>query len=201
MTELLEQARNFSWPFYIDYVPNWVTTRNALEEKNIQKVIWKAEQYKLFEAKTSGNVLEEDVRRNKVVFLDPKDIEDIFQKITETIHEVNSKYFQFDLIGFFEGLQFTEYNAPADEYKAHIDRMYGNQNVRKLSMVIQLSDPDTYEGGDLELILGHGRDIYKLPREKGAMILFPSWMLHRVTPVTKGKRQSLVGWVCGRPFK
>jgi PKHD-type hydroxylase len=201
MTELLDQARNFSWPFYVDSTPNWVTSKETLDEKNIQKVIYHAEQYKMFQATTAGNLLEEDIRRNKVVFLDPMCIEEIFQRITDVIHDINTKYFKFDITGIFEGLQFTEYNAPNDEYKAHVDRLYGNRNIRKLSFSIQLTDPKDYEGGDLEIILGHGRDIYKMPREKGSMIVFPSYVLHRVTPVTKGKRQSLVGWICGKPFK
>ena len=63
-------------------------------------------------------------------------------------------------------------------------------------MSLILSDPDEYEGGQLE-IWGKPIDVYK----KGSIIFFPSWMPHRVTPVTKGTRYSLVMWFMGAPFK
>ena len=68
--------------------------------------------------------------------------------------------------------------------------------TRKISMSLVLSDPDEYEGGQLE-IWGKSIDVYK----KGSIIFFPSWMPHRVTPVTKGTRYSLVMWFIGAPFK
>ena len=71
-----------------------------------------------------------------------------------------------------------------------------NGKTRKISMSLVLSDPDEYEGGQLE-IWGKSIDVYK----KGSIIFFPSWMPHRVTPVTKGTRYSLVMWFIGAPFK
>jgi PKHD-type hydroxylase len=66
-------------------------------------------------------------------------------------------------------------------------------------MVVQLTDPDEYEGGELELCLGG--EPFVVPREQGTLITFPSYVLHRVKPTTKGTRHSLVGWVTGRPFR
>jgi PKHD-type hydroxylase len=68
-------------------------------------------------------------------------------------------------------------------------------NHRKISITIQLSDPDEYEGGDLELWAGVGQ--VKAPRFQGCAVLFPSYILHRVTPVITGTRKSLVLWVGG----
>lgn len=67
---------------------------------------------------------------------------------------------------------------------------------RKLSVVVQLSEPDRYQGGDLQL----ERFVHPNPEElrsRGAMIVFPSILFHRVTPITKGERSSLVGWMEG----
>ena len=78
-----------------------------------------------------------------------------------------------------------------------------NENVelvRKLSFVLQLSDPDDYEGGNTQLI-DEGGSTYFLPRKKGTMALFDSRTQHRVLKVTKGMRKSLVGWTVGPRWK
>tara|TARA_B100000035_G_scaffold271965_1_gene247077 strand:- start:718 stop:1338 length:621 start_codon:yes stop_codon:yes gene_type:complete len=68
--------------------------------------------------------------------------------------------------------------------------------VRKLSFVLQLSDPDDYEGGNLQLIDETGK-CYFAPRQRGTVILFDSRTQHRVLKVTKGTRKSIVGWTVG----
>jgi len=70
---------------------------------------------------------------------------------------------------------------------------------RKLSVVIQLSDPSEYDGGNLQFMLGNESENAK--KEKGMLYAFPSWVLHRVTPVTEGTRRSLVIWLSGPKFK
>ena len=72
--------------------------------------------------------------------------------------------------------------------------------VRKLSFTLQLSDPDDYEGGNVELI-NEANENYIAPRERGTMILFDSRTQHRVNKVTKGTRRSIVGWVLGPRWK
>ena len=63
---------------------------------------------------------------------------------------------------------------------------------------MQLSDPASYEGGNLEIM--NSRDPQAMPRDRGVIIMFPSFTLHRVTKVTRGVRRSLVGWIGGPPF-
>ena len=70
---------------------------------------------------------------------------------------------------------------------------------RKLSIIVQLSDEDEYEGGDINLKIG-SRDL-DLPKKKGGVIVFPSFILHRVLPVTKGSRKSLVSWISGPNYR
>ena len=74
------------------------------------------------------------------------------------------------------------------------------EQIRKLSFSLLLSDPDTYEGGNLQLLAEDGKSYYA-PRKRGTIILFDSRTQHRVKKVTKGIRKSLVGWVCGNRWK
>ena len=74
------------------------------------------------------------------------------------------------------------------------------EQIRKLSFSLLLSDPDTYEGGNLQLLAEDGKSYFP-PRKRGTIILFDSRTQHRVKKVTKGIRKSLVGWVCGNGWK
>ncbi len=87
-----------------------------------------------------------------------------------------------------------------DHYGWHMDvGPDGDTATRKISVTVQLSDPDTYEGGNLELMPG---DVAIMRRVQGGAVLFPSFLLHRVTPMEKGTRYSLVAWFVGtRPLQ
>ena len=124
----------------------------------------------------------------------------IYNKLTSLINEVNNIHFNFDL-DIISVLQFTEYYSSNNGmYRAHIDAN-GTKNPinRKLSVVIQLSDPEEYEGGDL--LLYYGKDPVCIKKKKGSMVFFPSFVLHEVTPVTSGCRRTLVGWIEGPQFR
>lgn len=125
----------------------------------------------------------------------------IYAKLGHVCRILNGQNYRFDLWGFAERLQFTEYDsADQGHYSWHMDSgINNNYPPRKLSMVMQLSDPDSYEGGDLQLQSGH--DPVTVTRKQGLITVFPSFMLHRVTPVTSGVRHSLVAWVSGPAFK
>src|SRR5262249_59421735 len=113
---------------------------------------------------------------------------------------VNAQHFQFDLTGFAEGLQLTRYDA-ADkgEYEWHQDCGAPEGVARKLSLTLQLTDPGKYEGGGLEL--QYGSQPVEIPKRRGYIAIFPSYQLHRVTPVVQGTRNSLVGWISGPQFR
>ena len=72
--------------------------------------------------------------------------------------------------------------------------------VRKLSFAMQLSDPDDYEGGNVQLLDEAGNS-YIVPRKRGTIVLFDSRTQHRVLKVTKGTRKSIVGWTVGPRWK
>ncbi len=85
--------------------------------------------------------------------------------------------------------------------KVHIDYLNKNTElVRKLSFTLQLSDPNDYEGGNVQLMNDAGQS-YIAPRKRGTIILFDARTQHRVNKVTKGTRRSIVGWVVGPRWK
>jgi PKHD-type hydroxylase len=76
---------------------------------------------------------------------------------------------------------------------------YGGTISRKLSMVVQLTDPSEYEGGNLQVFTSEQPK--NIRKQRGLIAVFPSFIVHQVTPVTQGTRQSLVAWVSGPSFK
>jgi len=124
----------------------------------------------------------------------------IYQRLTDLIQENNQQFFNFDL-SMIENLQFTYYSSKENGcYKSHVDQLtWKLSHNRKLSIVVQLSDPNEYEGGDLRLHTSH--DPILINKESGLVVMFPSYTLHEVSPVTKGERYSLVAWVHGPAFK
>ena len=118
------------------------------------------------------------------------------------VDNANKINFQYDIEGFdHERIQYTHYKE-GDFYSWHQDDSIANNHLRprKLSIVVQQSDPEDYEGGNLEL-LGAFDQKYLAPRTKGTIIVFDSRTRHRVTKVRSGYRRSLVGWVVGPKWK
>jgi PKHD-type hydroxylase len=123
----------------------------------------------------------------------------IYDTLSWNIQVINKDAFNFDLT-HIETLQFTEYNEDVSGcYRAHVDNGETMAGFRKLSFVLQLSDPAKYEGGELMLHVGPEPTV--MPKERGKLLFFPSYTLHEVKPVTQGTRHSLVGWVAGPRFK
>ena len=144
------------------------------------------------------NTINTSQRRSKVFWI-PKTAEfiDIYKRFQRLIGQCNSEFFQFKLTELSELIQYTVYNSnDLGHYDWHID-MGPHKARRKISIVCQLSDPSEYEGGELQFNTGQ---ITIAEKQKGTVILFPSYLLHRVTPVTKGIRRSLVIWVEGPAF-
>jgi len=144
-----------------------------------------------------------DVRRSNVMWMPCNEHTFwVFEILGNVVSKINSMFFRFDLTGFGEHIQLTNYDSSElGMYGWHIDK--GNNfeaPSRKLSVVVQLSNPEDYEGGDLE-VQPYGSEIFKVEKKRGYITFFPSWTLHQVTPVIRGNRQSLVAWISGPPFK
>lgn len=140
-------------------------------------------------------------RRSKISWMrsDQEETRWMFERITEGIEEINSRFFNYDL-DHIENIQFTEYDASYEGfYGKHIDIGHRSSCMRKLSFTIQLSNPSDYSGGDLCIYCSSDASI--MSKEQGTMTMFPSFAVHEVEPVTRGTRYALVGWVCGPPFR
>lgn len=122
----------------------------------------------------------------------------IYQKIANLVIDCNSRIYNFDINGFFEDFQFTKYGEGCF-YNYHEDLSAGASSIRKLSMVVQLSDEKDYTGG--ELILFSGNQKMVVPKKQGTVIFFPSYVTHKVSKVNSGERFSLVAWLSGAPFR
>ena len=166
---------------------------NWLQDKSKQ-----AEQNALV-GSSVGGVVNSNVRRSQVSWLNnAPDTHHIFNKLAEVVSLLNAQYYRFDLTGFGEPLQLTNYDqSEHGMYGWHQD--YGSQVSRKLSISVQLSDPSEYEGGNLQ-VMTSGQPV-NIRKQRGLIAIFPSYVLHQVTPVTQGSRQSLVAWVSGPALK
>lgn len=148
----------------------------------------------------SENVVQEKVRVTRTAWLFPSpDSKWIYDRMQRIVRTLNDRVYQFDLSGFSESFQYTVYHgSEGGHYDWHVD--HGPLGTRrKLSISVQLSDPSRYEGCDLEFHAGNKCEI--APRERGTVIAFPSYVLHRVTPCTKGTRKAIVAWITGPQFR
>ena len=190
------------WPLRIDTFPPFAYVKNFLSPEKCEEIIRIGKKKGMKQAMVgfgAGGKLNKKLRKSSTVFLYHTDnLEKLFQQMTDAVLKLNENFYNFHISSFSEGLQFTHYKAPGEKYGKHIDRGM-NGTTRKLSVSIQLSDPNKYKGGDLHLY--DGEDPIETIRDQGTLIMFPSFSLHEATPVTKGERFSLVAWITGDPFR
>jgi PKHD-type hydroxylase len=126
----------------------------------------------------------------------------IYDKIGELAMIANRDVFNFKLSHMPEQIQYTEYyGTNKGHYDWHMDiGTQGFMKFRKISVTVQLSGPEEYEGGDLQLWTG-GQYPMTAPKGKGNVVIFPSFMMHRVTPVSSGTRKSFVLWLGGGHYE
>jgi len=176
----------------------YVYWENFFAEQELNLILEYCENKKLEDAKIRDGI-QNDSRKSKINFTFPDEENRwIFNRLNNFAQMINDKFYGFDLIGY-HSFQFSTYNAKENgHYDWHVDSYVGNKNQigtglhRKLSMTLLLNDD--FEGGDFEINLSKPE---KIEIKKGMAIFFPSFVLHRVTPVTKGVRKSLVIWVEG----
>lgn len=131
----------------------------------------------------------------------------IFQKLNHAIDQINNTFYGFDLIGY-DAFQYGEYSGEeSGKYDWHMDTIMGPPGegqylMRKMSLSLLLNEPGTdFEGGEFELTDSGERATMVPEFTKGRIIAFPSFMIHRVKPVTEGLRKSIVVWVTGPKFR
>jgi predicted 2-oxoglutarate/Fe(II)-dependent dioxygenase YbiX len=149
----------------------------------------------------------DNVRKSQVSFHTLKDeTRWIFERLNSVIEQVNNRWYNFDLNGY-DQFQYTEYySSNGGHYGWHMDTQLGlpssnaYSETRKLSLTLLLNEPDVdFEGGQLQF--GHESNHNSAELKKGTIILFPSFELHQVAPVTTGTRKSIVVWVLGPKWR
>mgnify|MGYP003135593989 FL=1 len=148
---------------------------------------------------TKGGVIDTKTRTSHISWIPFKKMGDMYKDIEKIMKTTNGNHFGFDGMTITEMAQYTEY-PEGGFYDWHVDNDVNMQHeppVRKISMTLLLSPESEFEGGDLEL-QAEGK-VAKI--KQGQAIFFASFIRHRVKPVTRGRRQSLVMWFGGTPFK
>lgn len=120
----------------------------------------------------------------------------IGERIAAKVAEINDEVYKFDLIGLEDPVRVFSYRAEqSGKFDAHIDLSHV-QPLRKLTFSLLLSDPRDFEGGDLVFEMA----AFAEARRRGAIAVFPSFLLHEVSPLTTGHRVAIVGWAVGPTF-
>jgi len=144
-------------------------------------------------------VIDTETRTSHISWIPFKKMNDMYKDIQRIMKTTNGNHFGFDGMAITEMAQYTEY-LEGGFYNWHVDSAVNfahEPTVRKISMTLLLSPESEFEGGDLEL-MKEGK-VAKL--KQGQAIFFASFIRHRVTPIIKGNRKSLVMWFGGTPFK
>jgi len=180
------------------------TTGPIFTPKQCQMVIDKGMSLKKEKAEVGmgqrpGGGYDPDKRITTISWIPFKDMPEMYKDIEKTMLQANNNHFGFEGMQLTEPGQFTHYPT-GGFYEWHMDNdVVGKHQppVRKISMTLLLSPENEFEGGELEF-MQKGKTA-KL--KQGQAIFFASWLQHRVKPVTKGERKSLVMWFGGPSFK
>ena len=146
-----------------------------------------------------GGVLDTKTRTSHISWIPFKKMPEMYKDIEKIMRSTNGNHFGFEGMQITEQAQYTEY-PEGGFYDWHTDNDVNCQKeppVRKISMTCLLSPENEFEGGDLELV----KEGQSVKLKQGQAVFFASFIRHRVAPVTKGVRRSLVMWFRGTPFK
>lgn len=184
-----------------------VATAALLMPEECERVIKtaKVEQWNEGQLASNSGVVDSPVGQTTRSVLQQRLPSDAIWALAKVLHQVsalNSRFHRFDLAGIsqMDPAMLLKYEAQrTDHYEWHVDSGPSNSS-RKLSFSLQLSAPEDYDGGELEFLPPVDCDGQGM-RSRGALIVFPAFHLHRVTPLTRGTRHALVGWLHGNAFR
>ena len=144
-----------------------------------------------------GSLLNKNVRDAKEIIFEDDYIKN---KIKMVLELANLSIYKYN-IQELEDVKLLKYNI-GGKYQWHTDVGSKETSTRKLTAIVQLSDEQDYEGGDLEFGITDelGENNYVATKKQGSIIVFPSFLSHRVIPITKGTRYSLLTWMNGDSF-
>lgn len=179
---------------------NYYWFNAGFSSTEVDKIVEDAKEYPFVKALVVDEENTDKFRKSNIKWL-PYDSkwEWVIDRIMSQVVEANNAIWKFELNSIIDNIQYTEYEGNGGHYDWHLDIGPGKISHRKISIVIQLSDESDYVGGDLELMTGS--EHVTVPRGKGNVVIFPSFLLHRVVPLTSGNRKSLVLWVGGGQYR
>jgi PKHD-type hydroxylase len=154
------------------------------------------------EALLVGQTKDRSMRTAELVWMDDVEgMEWVMDRLIALVRRSNTDQFDFDLREFAESPQAASYKSSDEGHFAwHSDIGRGvAAGKRKLTLVLQLSAPGSYDGGDLEIM--PGAQVVSANRAQGCVSVFPSFSLHQVTPVKSGTRHSITTWAHGPAFR
>ncbi|MDX5403326.1 MAG: 2OG-Fe(II) oxygenase [Rhodobacterales bacterium] len=174
----------------------------AFSAEECDRIVAIAEVAPSRDARLVGQMQDHNLRRADLVWLDDVPGCDwVMDRIIDVVRAANRDVFNFDLQSFSESAQVARYDAAREgHFDWHSDIGDGPlARQRKLTMVVQLSAPQDYDNGLLEVM--PSSHVVQASTARGDATIFPSFMLHRVTPVTRGQRRSLTIWAHGPAFR
>jgi PKHD-type hydroxylase len=193
---------------------SWSTTANFLSSAQCQDIIdygnaqdidW-AGVYNSRGSEADELTQEEDLSHRRVLScaLPEQDFPWLYTKLAAEAQVINELFYDFDIRGCFEDVQWLKYENFEDvgpgKFDWHLDTAGSGIRNRKISMIIQLSKPGDYDGGELQFA-ENARFMGCDEKEQGSLITFASNRCHRITPLVRGTRYSLVLWITGPPFR
>ena len=191
--------------YYSKITEPWIYIDSCFTEEELQKIEEYCSLKKLDKSSTVGSSTQARISNNN--FNDVgQDNQWFISRINEALEQANKAFFGFDLYGY-SYFQYAEYEGSENgKYDAHTDLIFSRDkpnymiDTRKLSLSLLLSEPEKdFIGGEFFIHLSQNPTLHSLKR--GQMIVFPSFMLHGVSPVLSGVRKSIVIWVEGPKFK
>jgi PKHD-type hydroxylase len=177
----------------VTYTPAQITQDQVVSTERCGEIIHTyGRNFKI--AKVSKNSkLDKEVRKTLGKSIPIEHNEELYNEIIPIVLGMNEKQWKY-ILDTHDSIQILKYTKGC-HYDWHIDMGPGIHETRKLSFIIGLSPAESYEGGEITFKVGPSDTSIKL--EQGNMIVFPSFILHKVKPVTKGQRYVLVGWLRG----
>lgn len=181
---------------------NYIYWRNCADSELVKRTIEIGDSLEILDAKIGGSldlsVIENRTRMSKLSWIKHNpDTKFLFDFLIDKIDRVNYHHYGMALFGM-EELQYSRYPI-GGHYEFHNDIIVNNDNMRKLSIVLALTDESEYLGGEF-LLMPNGQNPEVFRFRAGDLIAFPSWIPHKVNPVTEGNRTTLVTWVYGPHF-
>lgn len=165
---------------------------NGVSHKECESIINMYKDLSFKEGQTGSN--DHNLRNNSVYWIEINSL--ISRAMFQFILEANTKYFKY-IIDEYEQAQLSKYEID-NFYDWHTDVLnLGKKQDRKLALTINLSNSESYEGGEFEFFDGRNKPIDPMKNKQGSVVVFDCLDWHRVKPITKGVRYSLVMWAIG----